>query len=479
MKSLAINRNNNILFILVFSCIQLIAFYLIINGRLQQIGILLFLVFIIVGAIRLPLTTITCLFITGIVRQIFQMTRIVPEDFTVIGFGLRAEDVILLAMAGAVFIKIFIHISSKNYTENSNKIKMKFVVTIFSLWIFYEIIRNFDNYGISAFGEFRYRYLILIVPFYIVLFFNTYQKRSRLFNLLIICSIIIPLLCFPIIGMLKGWGVGSGNRFFPSNITLGMIYGLTALFISKKYKYFAINKISFIVIAVSVLFLFVVDSHRSVWLSSLTIILLLSLYREIQINNIWSFLLLVVIAGYFVAIAFQETGLNPVEYNLNRGLEIIHPEEVQGTGDWRLTLWKAHINRTIRLAPIKGFGFGGYWEIYVPEFRKKATVFPHSLYVQTFVKLGFIGLLLYLIIIKKLFSYLRFSIKSENKSRPEYPLIFTSFVILIAAHIYYLAYAFDYYSLIYIGLGFSAIFHMRKTKFNNGPEKYLYHNTGA
>ena len=52
-------------------------------------------------------------------------------------------------------------------------------------------------------------------------------------------------------------------------------------------------------------------------------------------------------------------------------------------------------------SPIIGEGFGGYWGL--SGMPGDLGVQPHNLYVQTLVKLGAVGMVLYLIIIVKIF----------------------------------------------------------------------------
>ena len=67
---------------------------------------------------------------------------------------------------------------------------------------------------------------------------------------------------------------------------------------------------------------------------------------------------------------------------------------------WRLVQWKEQMTKFYD-SPIIGEGFGSYWGF--SGNPGDLGVQPHNLYVQTLVKLGTVGMLLYLIIIVKIF----------------------------------------------------------------------------
>ena len=107
-------------------------------------------------------------------------------------------------------------------------------------------------------------------------------------------------------------------------------------------------------------------------------------------------------------------------------------------------------------APIAGQGFGGYWG--VSGKLGDLGISPHSLYVQTLVKLGIVGMLLYLVIILKIFDKLRRTIaRYKMEANPEMAILITGMVVLITSHAFYLVYAFEYYSLLFIGLSAASL----------------------
>src|SRR3989304_8243105 len=70
-------------------------------------------------AMLFPLTTVVTLFIIGVFPYVLQMTNYLPEDITKIGWGINAPDIVLLSMAGAIFLET-LTIKRKVSKQNSS-----------------------------------------------------------------------------------------------------------------------------------------------------------------------------------------------------------------------------------------------------------------------------------------------------------------------------------------------------------------------
>ena len=100
-------------------------------------------------AYKFPLFTVFLLFVTGMSIRIFSSTRFFDEEYSLIGLGVRAEDIVMVSMAIAVFIRVFFTNNIKNYLRTTiGKISL-----FLFLWLMWETIRNITLYGISAPGE--------------------------------------------------------------------------------------------------------------------------------------------------------------------------------------------------------------------------------------------------------------------------------------------------------------------------------------
>lgn len=368
--------------------------------------------------------------------------------------GIGALDIVLLFM---LTLTIYRYVNKRYIYIKNNGIGGLFIV--FFLWMLFEIIRNVGRYGLSAPGEFRFRYLILVLPFYIALNFYTFESRKKLAKFLIIVSYFIPLLYIPVIGMMKGWVFGAENRFLNSQIYLGMVYSLTLIWLCNKYKYLRFSKNILLISLFPFAFFFIIDSHRSVWLAAITMLGILFYINELKVGKLIKVIPLILVISAVVFSIINKTGLNPTKYVEERGSAFVNPEADQ-TSYWRLIMWSLQIEKFIN-SPIIGEGFGGYWTVVLPD-GQIVNVSPHSYYVQTLVKVGLIGMALYLLIVFKLFSRLKQFLKiAKKKNNPEMPLIILGFCVLITMHIYYIVYSLEYYSLFYIGLAAAVILDKR------------------
>ncbi|MDD5369033.1 MAG: O-antigen ligase family protein [Anaerolineaceae bacterium] len=418
----------------------LLLIILIIAGQLVPLALVMAVGIGVIIASQFPMLTVISFLLVAVYPTLFMMTPNFNPDYGVIGGGLFASDVIVICMAGAIILQVL----RKREVQEMARSFTGLLILFFSLWLAYEIIRNYPVYGLSAPGEFRFRYLILIVPVYIGLFFPSAERRRGLFRLLIFSALILTLCVVPVIGTLKGWGVGPENRFFPSHISLGLVYGLIALLIARKYGMIRISAFVIWIICIPILVLVLVDSHRSVWVAGVIALAMLIWLKEFRLSSIIRYLPLVLLVVGLVFAVATTAGLDVPSYIISRASEIITPEATNGTAAWRLNQWDIEM-QSFNKSPVQGIGFGGYWI---------TGVEPHSLYVQTLVKLGAVGLFLYIAVIICLFFKMFSWFKVHRKeATPELAIVVVALTVLVAGHAYYSVYALEAYTWLFVGLG--------------------------
>jgi len=432
--------------------------YLLFHGYLYKLTFIVLLSGCVCLAFRFPLFTVFLLIILAVLPTVFHMAPKYSEEWMTIGFRIRIQDVILVSMLGAVILKVIFRVKEL-YTRNN--LILSVYIIFFGLWVSFEIIRNIKIYGISAPGEFRYCYLILSAPLYIALFFSSTERREKLLKLLIASTLFFPIICIPIIGQLNGWTIGPEARFFPASISLGLLYGLLALGLSKKYKVLKISSILYWFIVVFVGLVVLIDSHRSVWLATLGAGAAFFWIKEINYSKRMNHTLITIFSIIIILtltnqILILKTETNLVDYITRRASDLVKlDEKYNNSAAWRIAQWKAQIPK-ICASPIIGQGFGGYWGF--SGVQGDLGISPHNLYIQTLVKLGTVGMVLYLIIVIKVFFKLKRTItKYKIMDNSEMAMLILGMVVLIAAHVFYIAYSFEYYSLLFIGLGLSCL----------------------
>jgi O-antigen ligase len=222
-----------------------------------------------------------------------------------------------------------------------------------------------------------------------------------------------------------------------------------------------INTVFFWFVIISLGFLIIIDSHRSVWLVSVAVGVTLFWIKEINYKKMMNHALIITFAGiifFFLTQQFIMLRLqtNLVDFVVERASDLIKIDESYNNNvSWRMVQWKAQMAK-FYASPIIGEGFGGYWGF--SGMRGDLGVQPHNLYVQTLVKLGIVGMLFYTIIIVKLFYRFKCSIeKCKIKGDSDIPILILGIIVLIVSHVFYVAYSFEYYSLLFIGLGVSSL----------------------
>ncbi len=432
--------------------------YLLFHGYLYKLTFIILLTGCVCVAFRFPLVTVLLLIILAVIPAIFQAAPEYSEEWMFIGFRIRIQDVVMVSMLGAVFLKVIFRVK---VLFSRNNLSLSVYVIFFGLWVFFEIIRNINVYGLSAPGEFRYRYLILSAPLYVAFFFSSTEQRKKLLKLLIASSLFLPLMCVPIIGELKNWSIGPDSRFFSSSISLGLLYGLLALGLAKKYRIIKINQILYWFVVVAAGLMIIIDSHRSVWLATFatggTLFCIKEIYYNKRMNHtLLTIFSIVIILTLTNQILILKAKTNIVDYITGRASDLVKLDEsYNNTASWRVAQWKGQMSN-FYASPIIGEGFGSYWGL--SGVRGDLGVSPHNLYIQTLVKLGIIGMLLYVIIIFKMFiRFKRIITKYNFKNDSEMPILILGMVVLIAAHVFYIAYSFEYYSLLFIGLGVACL----------------------
>jgi O-antigen ligase len=402
-------------------------------------------------AYRFPLSTVTAFLIVGVLPEVFQMTPNFTWRFKDLGIGVDIDQVILLAMLGAVLLETVRTTGRQAFAGGVSK-----YVIILGFWLLFEILRNVATYRLHAPGEFRGEYLILALPIYVTLFFSSCGDRKRLLKVLIFATLFFPLLSIPVIGQLQGWGSGFGRRFFPGATSLGILYGMMALIYARKYE--LLNLRSVVVWATSFLaiIMVLVDGHRSVWLAALAGLAMLFLTGEMSVprSTLYVITLLLFVAGIILILpGFDRFLLAYIDQRTTAFTDYRNDT----TASWRAAIWTNLLGK-ITLSPFTGEGFGGWWRIRMSGAGEVLTVSPHSLYIQSLVKIGAIGLSLYVLIIWKLVKeFWRFLKREGARAKPEYVLIATAFVVLVASHAFYVAYAFECYTWSFVGLGLAAV----------------------
>ena len=369
-------------------------------------------------------------------------------------YGVMLAHLIIRILTGGAFLLV-------KRTAFPTDARLGILLLVLWLWFLFGILRNFDVYGLSAAGEFRNHYIYLIVPIYIAAFFNAPRQRKNLFTLTLICSLWIPLICVPAIGMVKGWHIGADSRFFPAEISFGILHGALFGFLAHRYGYVKIPGPVLWLSGLAASVMIIIDTHRSVWVPSVVMFLSYLWLTRKQIRLGFEKMLGYAGLGIFTfylasQIVSLQLGQDLTEFIAERGKDaFIMDTSYASTWTWRIQRWQMELEK-VAASPFTGVGFGAYWGDI--DLLEKDPIFPHNLYVQILIKLGIIGLVLYGLLIFRVFQRIAQAMgNGQGAQKSEFVILLSGLIALIGSHVHYLAYSFDPYSLFFIGLAMAII----------------------
>jgi O-antigen ligase len=417
--------------------------------RTEAVAAIAAAVVVVFMAYRFPAPTIVALLVVSTTTRVFQMTPGWDETWEMLFAGIRVTDVLLVGMAGASVAKLL----SRPF-RSARATVLSCLAAAFAAWLAFEMVRNVGAYGIASLGEFRFRYLILALPVYVMTMLDTAEKRRRAFVAVWWLMLPVVLAFVPAIGVMKGWSIGDTNRFLPSPLSLGLVYGVLTFWLARSHGLMRVPRWAGGVMTTAAAALVLADGHRSVWLALAVALLTIALLGELPLRRAWAWGSMALLLGVVVALLATGVGFNTFEYVSQRGSAFIQPME-DATSAWRLYVWKAQLER-VASTPFTGTGFGSYWSVYVPELRAVIDLMPHNLYVQTLVKLGLVGLGLLVGLALQAGAIMNRIRRALEESVSDRLYIVLGLTALSAQLAYGVAYPLEANSLVLVGLGMSA-----------------------
>lgn len=417
-----------------------------------------------VAVYRLPLLSLSALVIVGAGPMVFMMTGRLQFNTSVLLGKVRLSDAILTAMMLAVFFKATSTLARPSWRSGSAPTALVVCFGALFAWIAVSVLRNIDAYGLSAVGQFRFSYLILAVPAYAAIFLRSSAQRRRFCVFLLAFSVAVPLAAVPVIGYMKGWGIGPSSRFFPAFVSLGLLYGCVALLLASERGTLSTPRWLARGLTFPVAAMLLVDSHRSVWLAGM-VLLVYFLLRERMSAGAFVRLssLAAAVAIALLALA-RVLGVDVVNYVLERGSALVNPAG-DANSSWRLGLWTSSLARW-RQHPLIGDGFGGYYATNAGR-GVATTIQPHSYYVETLVSMGVIGLALLIAVVVAAGATLWDALKRQRNVEQESldtTLVDVGLGILLSALAYSAVNEVDYYPCLWVGLALAAALGLWRTQ---------------
>ena len=175
------------------------------DSALLLLAAALFLALLTGIAYHWPVFTVGLFLLLGPLAGVLQMTPSGALLQSLSVAAIRPVDAVLTAMlAAALYRGVALAWARTGLVPTA----LRWTLILLAGWILLEVARNITTYGLSAPGEFRYRYLVLVMPAYVALSFTRVEQRRRLLQAAILAATVLTLCFMPLIGLTKGWAVG-------------------------------------------------------------------------------------------------------------------------------------------------------------------------------------------------------------------------------------------------------------------------------
>jgi hypothetical protein len=423
-------------------------------GHLDWLALFIVGALAVAAAYRCPVLSIAAVVLLSALSFVFLMTPWLGVS-TASVFNVPIQALPLLPLACAVLLRAAVLAvgSERAPLPRFLPLAITFAGVLAALMLV-AVVRGYVTYSLSALREFTVGYLGLIIVPYVALFLRSSRDIMRVFKAVALVGVVVPFALLPIVGQLKGWDIGPQSRYYPSVTHMGIMYSLVAAYLLQARHRSWRHLLAVVTVPAAVLI--VVDSHRSAWLGVAVSLIVLIAARRIRLERVWKWGAIAILVVVFCGVALAMSGKDPVGFVASRAAAFIDPA-ADVTASWRLSIWRSAVEQS-RQHLVLGQGFGSYFDFQLTGGRV-VTVEPHNFYVQVFLKLGIAGLLAYLGAAAALLATLTSAwrrMRAANDLTLE-PVVLMGVVAACASLAYGLVYAFDAYSLLFVGLALAAV----------------------
>lgn len=380
------------------------------------------------------------------------------------GVDVLPSDPILLAIGAAIGFKLLV---GDRRTKEVLTGPCLFW-TLLMMWVVFEISRSASTSGIvSSVGEFKRTFQAFLVVPYICIFFRTpRQQRVLLYTLLTLSFIMIA------IGLWNGgikeqFAISSKTRWLVAQSNLALLWGAIALLIVRRQDLLKGRIATYSVLMLLAIVLTIVCNHRSVWMAGAAGFVALLLTDQLSISTAVKVGLVTLCA--LIGLDFAYAGVDLFEFIQSR-LTAFTSVQNDPTANWRLEVWTEALRQS-REHWFLGKGLGSYFSLELTGGRT-ATTSLHNLYIQLYYQLGVVGLLLYLGQLSTTYWFL-WRARRAGQGPIEAVIVTTAIIVLSGASVFYLAYAFDTSTWLYVGLGL-AVAHNHRAAMRAEPSRKRY-----
>jgi O-antigen ligase len=328
-------------------------------------------------------------------------------------------------------------------------------LVLFIIAVIASVVIYTPEYGKMAIGEARRSFFFFFFPVLAVTSIKTFADLHRLLSAVFFLAVGVSLLGYLLL-FIGPSIVRSSLRPISANGALILLFAIFSVLIAHTNNLVILSKTLDKVMVGLFLPLVIIPHHRTVFLAAiLGLCLLFALHRR-------KVLFIIKAGGASVALV----GMICVAFIMAPSFENIFMQALAGIADphsdstasWRMEGWQKQLNALSDRQVFFGQGLGSYynWDIGNWQYSsEQVKVGPHNVYVEIVLKLGLLGLAIYILLA---FSFFRrmLVVRKKLPLGPARAYVEMSLVTFAAAHACMSGYGFSLIIFIFYAIGITA-----------------------
>jgi O-antigen ligase len=325
-----------------------------------------------------------------------------------------------------------------------------FIITVIGSVVIYT-----PEYGKMAIGEARRSFFYFFFPVLTVISVKTFADLHRLLLAVFFLAVGVSVLGYLLLFMGPSI-VRSSLRPISANGALILLFTILSVLIAHTNNLVIASKTIDSVMIGLFLPLVIISHHRTVFLAAtLSLCILFGLHRRKVLFVIKASATLVILLALICVAFIMVPRFENIFMKALAGMADPHSD---ATASWRMEGWQKQLTALSERQVFLGQGLGSYynWDMGNWQYsNEKIKVGPHNAYVEIVLKLGLVGLAVYVLLA---FSFFRRMLVARKKllPGPARAYVEMSLVTFAAAHACMSGYGFSLIIFIFYAIGITA-----------------------
>jgi len=343
-------------------------------------------------------------------------------DLNVFSLPVYVTELFLILSVILILINSFFFKDGTLFINSNQRVEFLFFYGILVISLSRGLLGNCDIvFTLRQSAIIYYSAFYFLVP----LILNSFRKIKLYFFILVICTSIVALLRLFWVQILGLMGLGSFSYYY---ISLSLIFLLFLSLLAKRKA----SKVCLYLLVLMHLIVVILSEVRAAWMGMLlAMAFIVFIFFKIPVvrKNIRKILLMLILTVLILSIilpVFLIFYPSSIEEIKNEFISIYKFKDQETISDrnamWRLFVWGDMIESILK-KPIIGYGFGTPFQSktleeigWVDYSKGENFTDPHNSYLSILFRAGFVGLIVFFIIIFRFFKLsINFILKCDNE----------------------------------------------------------------